>query len=118
LCDTFNKDDAKIVLDILDIFRSLDDYIIKHPKEKIEANYLYFPGFDGNNESEYLGFARFLIEVQGKFTEQTKYFSKNDNMNSHRQMLDAYRAMIREWKDLGGTYMNDIRQIAKVINAS
>lgn len=48
-----------------------------------------FPGFDGNNECEYLNVARFLVEKMDRFAE----FKGRIN-NSHMPTLGGYRRML------------------------
>lgn len=65
------RDKSRLVLDILDLYRALEDLKRKTKDDRLLKHfYGKFNGFDGNNESEYLSFTRFLIEVQGKFQEQ------------------------------------------------
>jgi hypothetical protein len=47
-----------------------------------------FDGFDGNNESEYMSIARFLVEKMGRFES-----FKGGNLNSHLPVVTRYRAM-------------------------
>jgi uncharacterized protein YfbU (UPF0304 family) len=89
------EDDGRLVLGILDLYRAIED--VKRStqdKKLLEHDYAFFRGFDGNNETEHMGFCRFLIEKQGKFQEQKPYLLKNDNLNSHCQMIDKYRRML------------------------
>jgi uncharacterized protein YfbU (UPF0304 family) len=55
-----------------------------------------FVGFDGNNETEQMGFCHFLIEKQNKFSRW-----KGRSLNSHHPVLDRYRRMLDEWKVMG-----------------
>jgi uncharacterized protein YfbU (UPF0304 family) len=48
-----------------------------------------FTGFDGNEESEYFGIARFLVEEMGRFAE-----FKGRELNSHFPTLPAYEQML------------------------
>ena len=47
-----------------------------------------FRGFDGNNESEYMSIATFLIEEMNRFQEL-----RDHQMNSHMPMVGTYRRM-------------------------
>ena len=49
-----------------------------------------FPGFDGNNESEYMSIARFMIDDLDRF----QIFKGRDSMNSHMPTLGGYRRML------------------------
>ena len=57
-----------------------------------------FLGFDGNNEGEHLGVARFLIEHMDRFTH-----FKGRDLNSHMPTLDMYGRMLKVYKSMLGT---------------
>ncbi|MEO4187099.1 YfbU family protein [Acinetobacter pittii] len=88
-------EESRFVLNILDLYRAIEDLKRRTKDEElIQHSYCIFKGFDGNNETEYLGFTRFLIEIQGKFQEQKQYYYQNDHLNSHFPMLDKYKRML------------------------
>jgi uncharacterized protein YfbU (UPF0304 family) len=53
-----------------------------------------FPGFDGNDQPMHLGYAKHLIEKDGKFIEHKHY------LNSHGSQPD-YREMVELWQTWG-----------------
>ena len=112
------RSEGKLVLDILSIYRVIED-LKRGGKNKTlsEHNYSYFRGFDGNNETEYMIFARFLIEEQGKFSEQQAYLSKNDGLNSHTEMLNKYRRMIARWESFGEKWQLSESQALEILDA-
>ncbi len=118
--DEMPIDKSRIVLDILDIYRIIEDYKEKNSKDDdvIKNSWSFFNGFDGNNESEYLGFTRFLIEKQHKFTEQLKYKKDTDSFNSHKRItLSKYKSMIEKWDELGRKYSLNRDEILEILNA-
>jgi uncharacterized protein YfbU (UPF0304 family) len=54
-----------------------------------------FPGFDGNNESEYMGTASFLVNDLDRFEE-----FKGRDFNSHYPSLDSYHRMLTVFKPI------------------
>lgn len=54
-----------------------------------------FRGFDGNNEGEYMGIARFLTQRMDRFTR-----FKDRTMNSHMPSIDGYRRMLEVYLPL------------------
>lgn len=82
-----SKEDRAEVREILEMFRALG------PREggKIPAA-AKFAGFDGNEESGHYCYAQFLIERKGSWRE-----SNDVDLNSHCNMLEHYREMLREW---------------------
>jgi len=114
------EDEGRFVLEVLDLYRAIDD-VKRASKDNRLVSHAYgvFPGFDGNNESEYLGFCRFLIERQGKFQEQKQYLHKNDGMNSHMPMIGKYRRMLEERKAISSrdSWRLTVEQALKVLDA-
>lgn len=120
ISEDMTKDEGRLVLEILDLYRAIED-VKRATKDNrlLTHRYGVFPGFDGNNESEYLGFCRFLIEKQGKFQEQEQYFSKNDGMNSHMPMTEKYRRMLDEKKAIAthDSWRLTVDQALKLLDA-
>ncbi|MEO5914333.1 MAG: YfbU family protein [Luteolibacter sp.] len=118
ISDDMPEDRSILVLDILGIYRIIEDHKrLVSSQAVMEHSFHFFPGFDGNNESEYLSFSRFLIEKQGKFTEQKPYLKRNDNLNSHLPMVPKYRKMVNAWKSMGSAYHLTEQQILSILDA-
>ena len=117
--DEMSIDEGHFVIEILNIYRQIEGYKQKNPddKEVIEHPYSIFAGFDGNEEGKYFGFARFLIEKQDKFGEQTPYWSKTDKLNSHAPMVNKYERMIAKWKGTGSGYDFNRERILEILKA-
>lgn len=98
------EDEGKLVLNILDFYRMIEDFK-RTNKNTIIGEHAYgsFPGFDGNNETSHLSFVRFLIDDQKKFSEQRNYFKHYDSFNSHMPMRQKYRRMIDKWQNHGNS---------------
>jgi len=70
-----------------------------------------FHGFDGNNESEYMSIARFLVEKMGRFES-----FKGRDFNSHVPLVDRYRAMISAFEPMRVELLGRELGIGQVIN--
>lgn len=86
------------VVDILDMWSFLERgfrALSKKDKDRVAAeaepfgDHVVFAGFDGNNEGEHIGVARFLINKLDRFTE-----FKGRDLNAHTHTLDAHRRML------------------------
>jgi uncharacterized protein len=109
--------EGKFVLDILDLYRAIEDVKRRTKDNTLLAHYFaIFPGFDGNNETSEMAFCRFLIGRQGKFEEQKQYLSRNDNLNSHMPMKEKYRAMLAAAK-LIDIWQMDAKDALQILNA-
>lgn len=85
--------EVKEVFDILDMWGFIEDSyssLNQSDKDKIEqeaepfGKYVRFIGFDGNNETEHLSVARFLIEDMNRFSH-----FKGRELNSHSPSLNS-----------------------------
>lgn len=119
LLDEMQESEGRIVLDILSVYRIIESYKKKNPNDKDIVDHLWstFKGFDGNEEAEYLGFTQFLLNNQGKFTEQLIYNDQTDDFNSHMPVLDKYRKMINSWQNFGKKYNLSKENILQILNA-
>jgi hypothetical protein len=95
------------VLDILDMWRLIEPaYATFSPTDKAAVTASGVPhgddpkfrGFDGNNESEHMSIADFLIHKLNRYSEFDKRY-----LNSHSHTLHSYRAMLRVFKRLRPT---------------
>lgn len=95
---------VKEVLDILDMWSMIErsyENLSSEAKKFVEKEaYLFgkdpkFPGFDGNNETEYMGTASFLVNDLDRFEE-----FKGRNFNSNCPSIDSYRRMLSVFKPI------------------
>ena len=115
--DEMRHDQGRLVLDLLDFYRSVEDYKDAHPDDEEFSDHPWgaFRGFDGNNEADYMAFARFLVERQGRFAEQKKYLSQTDGFNSHMPTLQKYRRIVSKWYEKGREHMASKQAILEVL---
>jgi uncharacterized protein len=109
--ETLDEKVCREVMDVLDMYRHITfSYNKLTDKSGITADYVQFPGFDGNNESALLGYVEFLLDEQKGWQE----LHRVGGYNSHTEMRDRYRRQMAEWRhmrrrdDLGAA---DIRRI-------
>tara|TARA_R110001606_G_scaffold399248_1_gene582720 strand:- start:2636 stop:3178 length:543 start_codon:yes stop_codon:yes gene_type:complete len=124
----FEKSDTpeivKEVVDILDMwsfiergYRKLTN--VQKEKLKVDApphgDNPVFQGFDGNNETEHMAVALFLVEELDRFQE----FSDRD-FNCHYQSLDGHRRMLSVFESIRKTLNTNplnIVQLTKILGA-
>ncbi len=89
---------VKEVVDILEMWSTVESYydrLSAEDKELVKkeahpyGSEVRFPGFDGNNEGEYMSIARFLIDDLHRFTN-----FKGRELNSHMPSLEQYQRML------------------------
>jgi uncharacterized protein len=63
-------------------------------KTGIDSIFIDFPGFDGNYEGKYLGFAEFFCRARQAYEHLRK---ENKHLNSHMPTADLYERMLSAW---------------------
>ncbi len=111
------------MLDILEMYRGIIYSFINLKREgKIKTlteDDVKFPGFDGNNETKQMSYAEYFIVDLGRYNEIEEL--SHGYYNSHWQMLDKYRTMLRKWdeyKSLPNRYLMDEHQICELLKCS
>lgn len=113
---------VKEVLDILDMWSFIEYSYGKLSDE--EKTYIEkeaapfgkapkFRGFDGNNETDYMGTASFVVNQLDRFEE-----FKGRNFNSHCPSVDGYRRMLAVFNDVRKDFYLDslsAEQIASIL---
>ena len=120
-----NKKAISEVVDVLDVWWFIEQSygkLSKKDKAGVEkkadpfGKHVTFPGFDGNNESEHLGIARFLIDELDRFSD-----FKGRDLNSHAPLLGSYLRMLPVFEpmrqNLGGGNFLSANQIIDLLNA-
>jgi uncharacterized protein YfbU (UPF0304 family) len=118
---------VSFVVDVLDMWSFLEEAFHKlsdDDKARLAkaadpfGNHVQFPGFDGNNESEYMSIARFLIEDLNRFS---RFKDRSDDLNSHHATLEKYGNMYRAFEPIRATLIfgkaMSVDQLTQVLNA-
>ncbi|CAM4319043.1 hypothetical protein NOLU111490_17310 [Novosphingobium lubricantis] len=86
------------------------------PTEDPFGKHVQFPGFDGNNESEHMGVARFLIEKMGCFER----FGGKRSLNSHSHSVEGCRRMLAVFEPIRAKLVGrhlSVDEIVEILNA-
>jgi len=97
ISDGLSEGECREVLDILDMYRSITFSWQRLHKDIEIPDKLKFRGFDGNNETELMGYVQYFIIDLGRFDELT-YGKEFPYFNSHRPMLNKYQRMLIIWR--------------------
>jgi uncharacterized protein YfbU (UPF0304 family) len=103
------------VINILDMFGAIKTaYDALEDKSEIEEWTARFDGFDGNNETKQMAYARYFCSLDGgRFTE----LDRGDDFNSHTPVLDAYRRMLIEWRNSEDRYHLSKDDLVRITSA-
>jgi uncharacterized protein YfbU (UPF0304 family) len=98
LRDALTREDQQFVLDALHVFELLQDGEKRGFKPKQEHVTTKFPGFDSNNETKLMAYARHAVEQEGRF-ESVERLSQD--FNAHMPTIELYQRMISTWERHG-----------------
>ena len=114
------ESDGDFVLKVLDMYRGIEYYKKTNQDDTEVKDHLMstFRGFDGNHETKYMAFARFVVHTQQKFTEQLAYTADNDDFNSHMELASEYSAMLDVWMGIEDKLKPTHDQLMSVLNAA
>ncbi|WP_420001764.1 YfbU family protein [Acinetobacter sp. LF10] len=109
--ENLSDDDAELVLNILQIYQMIEDaYDGLSDKSLISEHQIKFPGFDGNNETEFMGFVD-ALEKSHCFTDVIQ----NGHRNSHSAKVHVYKRMIAKWQEFGEPYSLTKEQLIEIL---
>ena len=95
--DVMSSDECKEVWDTLEMFDAIDRATQNSSDPEIaDSAFTQFMGYDGNNETKFMSFARFTMERMGRFDYLR--MPKDKYWNSHMPVLETYRRMLAEWR--------------------
>jgi uncharacterized protein YfbU (UPF0304 family) len=99
--DDLSESECRKVLDSLELYRAIQhSYQTLNDKGDLTDTKVRFPGFDGNNESHHLAYAKYFVMDLGRYDELVKGQAYPD-FNSHCPMLEKYVRMHHAWTDIG-----------------
>lgn len=109
-----NNDIAEFVIEVLRLHRAL--YVSRRnlpDKGEVTEHDIYFAGFDGNDEIDYLMYAEFYLVTRKAFGE----LRREDGYNSHSGTIGRYRDMLKQWEKLGKRQNLTAEEIKQVLKA-
>jgi uncharacterized protein YfbU (UPF0304 family) len=100
---------VRFVVDVLDMWSFIEEAFEKLGEDdrkrlaeeaKPFGERVQFPGFDGNNESEYFSIASFLVNDLKRFS---RFRVGHRDLNSHHPTLEIYSRMLRVFQPIRQT---------------
>lgn len=97
---------VRFVVDVLDMWTFLEEAherLSDDDKQSLATaaapfgEHVLFSGFDGNNESEYMSIARFLVDDLKRFS---RFREGHRDLNAHHPTLETYGRMVRSFEPI------------------
>jgi hypothetical protein len=103
--DGLTLDECGFVNEVLAMFDALQ-------RTKVAGT--QFPGFDGNNETMFMAYARYIRKREGRFD----YLEVGSaDLNSHFPSVDGYRRMLAAWERHGKSYELTADQAKEILES-
>ena len=112
--DPLTVEEQDFVMDAMEVFAILQDAEKAGCKPPAPYKESAFPGFDGNNETKLMAYARDLRDRQHKW-QYLEVASKD--LNAHRPTAAMYERMIEAWKAQGKPHSLSKDQYARIAGA-
>jgi uncharacterized protein len=113
--DGLSVEQSAFVLEVMSMYEALQRcYDALDDKQGIEEERTKFPGFDSDFELAHLGYARFVVEREGRFSHLKP---SSADFISHTPMVDQYRRMTDVWKLAGNRYELTRDDITAILGA-
>jgi len=94
--DGLSVEQCAFVLEVMNMYDALQhSYDVLDDKQGIEEERTKFPGFESDYELAQLGYARFVVEREGRFSHLKTFRA---DFVSHTPRLDQYRRMYDVWR--------------------
>lgn len=106
---------CRTIIDVMELHHALHVSWtnLKEPGA-IEERRLHFLGFDAATEARYLGYVRFMVNVEGRYTH---FDSGTHGFNAQTPMWEKYQRMLTVWHTCPRQYHLSANEIAQIINA-
>ncbi len=113
--DTLSVEDCREVIQVLDMFTALQrSYAALDDKASLKESDVMLRGWDGNNETAHMAYARHCCEMDGgRFTD----LKRNETFNSHMPSVARYHAMLGVWKVFDRPHELTREQMAQILSA-
>lgn len=115
--DGLNDVDCRFVIHTMAMYDALQRSYKALPagQKTIKSSEVSFRGFDGNNETEFMSYARFVVEYEGRFTY---LLPQNNDFNSHMPTVNRYRSQLTIWQEhLDESYELTAEQMRRILDA-
>ncbi|MCX8956619.1 YfbU family protein [Erwinia psidii] len=106
---------CRTIIDIMEMHHALQvSWSNLKERSAVDQRRLAFLGFDAATEARYLGYVRFMVNVEGRYTH---FDSGTHGFNAQTPMWQKYQRMLIAWHTSPRQYHLSANEIAQIINA-
>lgn len=110
-----SEDVCRTIIDIMEMHHAMQvSWSNLKDRQDIDERRLAFLGFDVATEARYLGYVRFMVFTEGRYTH---FDSGTHGFNAQTKMWDKYLRMLAVWQACPRQYHLSAVEISQIINA-
>lgn len=106
---------CRTIIDVMEMYHALS-VSRGNLKEggEIDERRVTFLGFDAATEARFLGYVRFMVNVEGRYTH---FDAGTHGFNAQTPMWEKYQRMLKVWQSCPRQYHLSANEIHQIINA-
>ena len=113
--DGLTEEDCEFVVDVMSMYEALQRTFETHGQTSdLKQSDVSFPGFDGNNETMFMAYARFVQRNEGRFDY---LHASSKDLNSHFPSIEVYQRMLEVWRQKGERLDLSVASASEVLAA-
>ncbi|CAK9885454.1 MAG: hypothetical protein XXXJIFNMEKO3_01853 [Candidatus Erwinia impunctatus] len=106
---------CRSIIEIMELYHALHvSWTNLKDPSAIDSRRLLFLGFDAATEARFLGYVRFMVNTEGRYTH---FDSGTHGFNAQTPMWDKYQRMLSVWQTCPRQYHLSANEIDQIINA-
>ena len=111
---TLSEAECGLVWDVLIMFDALQNaHRTLANGAGVSEQQVSFPGFDGNTETAFMAYARFILEDKTRFAS----LKRPTDVNSHSPEIEVYQRMLRAWEASAKKYELTAVEVKRIMTA-
>ncbi|MGU0043780.1 YfbU family protein [Escherichia coli] len=108
------EETCRTIIDIMEMYHALHvSWSNLQDQQSIDERRVTFLGFDAATEARYLGYVRFMVNVEGRYTHLTPELT----VLTPRRQCGKYQRMLNVWHACPRQYHLSANEINQIINA-
>ena len=109
------EETCRTIIDIMEMYHALHvSWSNLQDQQSIDERRVTFLGFDAATEARYLGYVRFMVNVEGRYTH---FDAGTHGFNAQTPMWEKYQRMLNVWHACPRQYHLSANEINQIINA-
>ena len=109
------EETCRTVIDIMEMYHAMHaSWTNLKDNQSIDERRVTFLGFDAATEARFLGYVRFMVNVEGRYA---LFDSGTHGFHAQTTMWEKYQRMLKVWQSCPRQYHLSANEIAQIINA-